>query len=175
MQERQIVLSGEKIFIAEMREEDQEQFYAWRRDQPELMKLVRDSGIPTLEGQKAWFKRSQEPDRRMFSIILQESGELIGHQPSSASVGLRPTSGGQEGDEMLIGHGGFVDIDTKEKTGQFRITIGNPVYWGKGFGTEASGLIVQYGFQTLGFQSIWLRVSLDNERAQKSYRKLGFL
>lgn len=86
----------------------------------------------------------------MFSIVLKENS-------------------------ALIGHGGFVDIEQEKDEAQFRITIGNPNYWGKGFGTEASSLIVQYGFDVLEFSSIWLRVPIDNERAEKSYRKLGFI
>jgi RimJ/RimL family protein N-acetyltransferase len=74
----------------------------------------------------------------------------------------------------LIGHGGLVDIDEKRKNGQLRTTIGNPAFWGKGYGTEATTLIVAYGFGDLALGNIWLRVAEDNVRAIRSYIKVGF-
>ena len=45
---------------------------------------------------------------------------------------------------------------------------------GKGYGTEALGLLVEYGFQQLNFHSICLHVYSFNERAIRAYKKIGF-
>lgn len=54
------------------------------------------------------------------------------------------------------------------------IAIGDRDYWGKGYGTEAMKLGVQYAFLELGVQRVSLGVHAYNPRAQKSYEKVGF-
>lgn len=149
MAERRIVRRGEQVLLGEMLVEDQKQFHQWRIESPELLRLIRDFSQPTIASQMQWFKRCKEADRRMFSIL---------------------TKSGEE----LIGNGGLVDIDTREHTAQLRMTIGNPAFWGKGYGTEANRLIIAVGFDQLGLTSIWLRVTHDNARARSSYVKIGF-
>lgn len=149
MADRNILLEGEKVVLAEMTEEDQPYFQEWHAGNPELRALIDDHSVPTMEDQLRWFARSRKPDRKMFSLI---------------------TSNGE-----LIGHGGFVDIDGTKKKAHLRITIGNPVHWGKGLGTEATQLIVRYGFQEMELSSIWLRVLSSNPRAIRAYEKVGFV
>lgn len=54
------------------------------------------------------------------------------------------------------------------------IGIGDPEYWGKGYGTEAMQLILGFGFGELNLRRVSLTVFSYNERAYKSYRKCGF-
>ena len=54
------------------------------------------------------------------------------------------------------------------------ILIGDRDYWGKGYGTDAMRLIVQYGFIELNLRRISLGLHAYNERALKSYQKAGF-
>lgn len=54
------------------------------------------------------------------------------------------------------------------------IFIGEREYRGRGFGTDAIRLIVQYGFCELNLRRITLGLHLYNERALKSYLKVGF-
>ncbi len=54
------------------------------------------------------------------------------------------------------------------------LTIGNKSYWGKGIGYEATKLIVEYAFNQLGLQVIYLTTSKYNQRAIKLYKKIGF-
>lgn len=54
------------------------------------------------------------------------------------------------------------------------IMVGDREYWGKGFGTDAMRLIVQYGFVELNLRRISLDLHAYNERALKSYQKVGF-
>jgi RimJ/RimL family protein N-acetyltransferase len=54
------------------------------------------------------------------------------------------------------------------------IIIGDREYWGKGYGTDAMYLIVQYGFVELNLRRISLGLHAYNERALKSYQKVGF-
>ncbi|MCF7815351.1 MAG: GNAT family N-acetyltransferase, partial [Candidatus Cloacimonetes bacterium] len=54
------------------------------------------------------------------------------------------------------------------------IFIGNKNYWGKGYGSEALSLLLDYGFNILNLNNIMLETFSFNERALKSYKKVGF-
>jgi len=54
------------------------------------------------------------------------------------------------------------------------VLIGNKEYWGKGYGTEALRLLVDYAFRVLGIENILIRTFEYSERARKSYEKVGF-
>ena len=54
------------------------------------------------------------------------------------------------------------------------IFVGEKEYWGKGYGTEATELLLDFAFNILNLNSIMLIVNSFNERAIKSYEKCGF-
>lgn len=54
------------------------------------------------------------------------------------------------------------------------IVIGERDHWGKGYGTDAMRLIVQYGFVEANLRRISLALHSYNPRALKSYEKVGF-
>ncbi len=76
-------------------------------------------------------------------------------------------------DDRLIGevsiHPQWVDSDAWVGIG-----LGERDYWGRGFGTDAMRLIVQYGFLELNLQRVSLALHSYNDRALKSYEKVGF-
>ena len=47
-------------------------------------------------------------------------------------------------------------------------------HWGKGYGKEAFGLLIDYGFRLLNLNSIMLGVMEFNQAAHQSYQTLGF-
>jgi RimJ/RimL family protein N-acetyltransferase len=53
------------------------------------------------------------------------------------------------------------------------IIIGDRDYWGRGFGTDAMELILQYGFLELNLHRITLSVHSYNTRARRVYEKVG--
>jgi ACR3 family arsenite transporter len=55
------------------------------------------------------------------------------------------------------------------------ITIGEKDAWGHGYGTEATQLMLDHGFGTLGLHRIALYVFEFNERAIRAYRRCGFV
>jgi RimJ/RimL family protein N-acetyltransferase len=54
------------------------------------------------------------------------------------------------------------------------IAIGERDCWGKGYGTDAMRLILQYAFIELNLQRVSLGVHAYNARAVRSYEKAGF-
>jgi len=57
---------------------------------------------------------------------------------------------------------------------QLGIRIGDRGYWNLGYGTDATLLLLQYGFEVMGLQRIWLKVLPENIRAIRCYEKCGF-
>ncbi|MCT2536043.1 GNAT family N-acetyltransferase [Aquibacillus koreensis] len=75
-------------------------------------------------------------------------------------------------------HIGWVDlknIDKLNKHAELGIAIGDKNYWGKGFGLAAMREMLLWGFNELGLNKIWLRVEVDNEKAIKSYKRMGYV
>ena len=66
------------------------------------------------------------------------------------------------------------DIDKENKTGEFGIFIGDEDSLGKGYGIESQRLIMQYAYETLGLERLYLRVLEDNKSAIRMYEKNGF-
>lgn len=54
------------------------------------------------------------------------------------------------------------------------ITIGEKSYWGHGIGTEATNLLLDFAFNVLNLNSVFLEVIDYNKRAIKCYEKCGF-
>jgi RimJ/RimL family protein N-acetyltransferase len=75
-------------------------------------------------------------------------------------------------------HIGWIDlknIDKLNKHAELGIAIGDKSYWGKGYGLSAMNEMLQWGFEKLELNKIWLRVEIDNEKAIKSYKKMGYV
>ncbi|PKO19251.1 MAG: GNAT family N-acetyltransferase [Chloroflexi bacterium HGW-Chloroflexi-10] len=95
-------------------------------------------------------KISQADDRLDYAITLPEAPAYIG--------------------EVVIN-----GIDWENRSANFRIAMGGQQYFGKGYGTEAARLILNYAFQTLGLHRVELEVYDFNPRAQHVYEKIGFV
>lgn len=75
-------------------------------------------------------------------------------------------------------HIGWVDlknIDRLNLHAELGIAIGDKNYWGRGYGLAAMKEMLVFGFNELGLNKIWLRVEVDNERAIKSYKRMGYI
>lgn len=77
--------------------------------------------------------------------------------------------------DMHVGNVGLYTINWLYRSAEYRIIIGEKEFWGKGYGTEAANLIIDYGFSKLNLNKIWLGVNADNPAAVKSYRNAGFV
>ncbi len=77
-------------------------------------------------------------------------------------------------DDRLVGDIAIQNIDTMNRNANIRIAINSEAYQGKGYGTEALRLMLDYGFGILNLHRIELNVFSYNERAMHVYEKLGF-
>ncbi|MCL1918380.1 MAG: UDP-4-amino-4,6-dideoxy-N-acetyl-beta-L-altrosamine N-acetyltransferase [Peptococcaceae bacterium] len=67
------------------------------------------------------------------------------------------------------------DIDRIHRKAEFGIFIGEESALGKGIGTAAARMILDYAFHNLGLNKVFLRVLADNARALSSYERAGFV
>ena len=73
-----------------------------------------------------------------------------------------------------IGWTSLIEIDNFHRTAKFTIAIGEKSCWDKGYGTEATRLMMDYGFTCLGLHNIWLTVFDYNKRGFRAYKNAGF-
>jgi len=90
-----------------------------------------------------------DPQRVWFAVFERESGRAIGH------ANLR-------------------DMDMRHGTAEIGLTIGDPADRGKGFGTEATRLLLDYAFTALGLTNVLLDTFEFNAAAIRAYEKAGF-
>jgi RimJ/RimL family protein N-acetyltransferase len=96
-----------------------------------------------------WYStRNDQPDRLDLAVVDKETGECVG--------------------EAVLNQ-----WDPGNESCNFRILIG-PMGRDRGLGTEATRLIIGYGFEQLGLHRISLEVYAFNPRARRAYEKVGF-
>ncbi|MFW6120546.1 MAG: GNAT family N-acetyltransferase [Petrotogales bacterium] len=76
-------------------------------------------------------------------------------------------------DKRYIGGCGVNEVNWKNSNCCVGIFLGKP-YWSYGYGTEAMQILVDFIFKEMNIHKIFLCVYSFNERAIKSYEKLGF-
>ncbi len=77
-------------------------------------------------------------------------------------------------DDKLIGLMGLW-VSWSNQVCWLSIAIGEPDYWGRGYGSDALRLGINYAFRELGLYKVMLSVFSYNTRAIKAYEKVGFV
>ena len=77
-------------------------------------------------------------------------------------------------DNRLIGLVGLKDINTLNQSAEFYILIGDRSIWGQGYGTEATLLMIRYGFVELNLNRIQTQDIEENVAGWRADEKAGF-
>jgi RimJ/RimL family protein N-acetyltransferase len=77
--------------------------------------------------------------------------------------------------DRMIGEAFLHAINDDDRRAMFAIGIADPAELGRGYGTEATRLVLHHAFKTLDLHRVGLRVLAYNERAIACYKKCGFL
>lgn len=142
-------LIGEKIYLRPLEPEDSKIFLPWVND-PEVINTMQMYTPKNLPIEQEFIAGLYKSDRDIvLGIVIKANDKLIG------STGLHR-------------------IDWKNRHALFGILIGDKTEWDKGYGTEATKLMLKYGFEALNLNRIQLLVHEFNQRGIKAYERAGF-
>ncbi len=146
------MIHGERIRFRRLDSEDLPLFVAWLNE-PQVRR-----------GISMFLPLSQYEETSWYESMLQRPVE---ERPFSIDI--------PEGDGWrLIGSTSFFDFDRRNRSAEFGLLIGDKSVWNQGYGTEATLLMLQHGFDTLNLHRILLRVFETNPSARRVYEKAGF-
>ena len=149
------ILKGTLVRLSAMDSEEIGKALSRQGRDSELMRLM-DTGPTRLHSVKAASK--------FFEKMIEDDS------PANHFFSIR-----SPGDNRLLGD---INIDVINNWGSRDAFVGIGIYkredWGKGYGTEAMQLILQFGFIELNLRRITLTVFEYNPRAIRSYEKCGF-
>jgi RimJ/RimL family protein N-acetyltransferase len=74
----------------------------------------------------------------------------------------------------LIGTCQLHSISPVHRSAELQVRLGRASQRGKGYGTEAVRLLVEFAFDDLNLRSVYLHVFADNRAAIRAYEKAGF-
>lgn len=77
-------------------------------------------------------------------------------------------------DNAYLGDVALRDFHPYNESADFRIALGSPGVFGKGYGSEATKAVIDFGLDDVHLHRITLRVVDFNTRAQRLYAKIGF-
>ncbi len=145
------MMEGEKVGLRGLKETDREDYRAWMEN-PEATQFMETGTRPVgdLDLEKV-MRASTNNDENIVFVIEEKTTK-------------RP-----------IGIIGLYMLQWICRRGEFRVLIGAPGMRGKGYGTEAADLILDYGFNKLNLETIYLGVNTENTAAVRSYEKAGFV
>jgi RimJ/RimL family protein N-acetyltransferase len=82
--------------------------------------------------------------------------------------------GVQTKDGTPIGYMGINWLLAHHRLAMLGASIGEPEYWGSGYGTDALLLLVDYAFEELDIRRIWLATMSLHSRVIRQMEKIGF-
>lgn len=146
-----IILKGKKVILRPLSLSDAPNFCKWVSD-PEVTQFlsVHDMPKPSLKEEREWIKKAKLGKNRNLNLAVDTV------------------------DGIHIGSISLKKIDQFNKNAEFGIMIGHKKYWGQGCGTEATKLLVEYGFKKLKLHRIYLFYIAFNDRAGNAYKRVGF-
>ena len=142
------VLEGERLLLREFRDDDFEAVHAYGSD-PDVVRYL-PWGPNTESDTRRFLARAhcyRASDPRLsfeLAVVRRETRDLIG------GVGLH-----KDGSNAVLGY------------------CGGRSAWGHGYSTEASRLLVEFGFGSLDIHRVWAVCDPDNTAAANVLRKLG--
>jgi RimJ/RimL family protein N-acetyltransferase len=145
-----ININGDKVALGPLRRDLLPLYQKWIND----FEVTRTLGVGwrpmTWEAEQSWYEGASKRSSEVVFTLYER-------------LTMRP-----------IGTTGLHDVDHFTRTAEFGILIGEKDCWGRGYGTEATALVLDYGFNGLGLHNVMLRVFSLNERGIRAYTRAGF-
>ncbi|MFJ9374117.1 GNAT family N-acetyltransferase [Streptomyces sp. NPDC101455] len=144
------VLTGEKTVLRPFTASDADPMWQLIQD-PEVVRFTFEPSteLTLARLRSVYGARTTQPDRLDLAVTDPVTGELLG--------------------EVVL-----FEWDPAARSCTFRTLIG-PRGRGRGIGTEATRLILGYGFEQLSLHRVQSEVYGNNHRARRVYEKVGFV
>jgi RimJ/RimL family protein N-acetyltransferase len=147
------MISGKRIRLRALEKSDLPAAVRWLNDSEVTENLLHDIPL-SLAREELWYQKMLEnpPETHVLAIEVKD------------------------GDEWWhIGTTAFHNVDWKNRIGEYGIMIGEKSQWGKGYGYEATLLMLQYAFNHLNLNKVFLYAIETNARGIRVYEKAGFI
>jgi diamine N-acetyltransferase len=146
--EARLVVTGERVGLGPLRGDLVPRYQRWVND----LQVSRGLGmrqVMTEEAERSWYEEFSRQDPGRVSFTIYDLDDLA-----------------------PVGTTSLFEIDYYNGTATFGIMVGERR--GQGFGTEATRLMLEWGFTVLGLHNIELRVWDWNAGAIRAYTRAGF-
>jgi RimJ/RimL family protein N-acetyltransferase len=147
------MLIGKRLRLRAIEREDLPRFVAWLND-PEVTRHLPFRAPLSLAQEEKWYE-----------LILQK------HTAEQPMVIERDAPEGW----TPIGNISLMSIDWVNRSSELGIFIGEKTFWNQGYGREAIELILEFGFNGLNLNRIFLRVDETNPGGIHAYEHAGFV
>jgi RimJ/RimL family protein N-acetyltransferase len=142
-------ISGEKIYLRPIEPEEIVLLYRWAND-PETRGLTGEVRPSTYAGALEFYQQAQKSEDRIWlAVISRETNRIIGET-------------------------GLLRMFPAWRTTDWSLIIGEKSARGKGYGTEAAKLMLDYAFGHQNFHRVSIGVVGFNTRALNFYEQIGF-
>jgi len=145
-------LQGKDIYLREVRLSDvNEDYYHWMND-PGITRYLESRFFPNdIDSLKEYVNQRHKDRSNVFlAIVLRQGERHIGN------IKLGP-------------------IDWIHKLADVGVLIGDKGSWGKGYATEAIGLVIQLAFHGLNLHKLTAGYYVDNKGSEKAFSNNGFV
>lgn len=138
---------GDAVYLSPMSLDDLEQYTRWMNDLEMTKYLGAAATTISLEKEREALEMLAKGEHN-FAIVLK-------------------------GEDRLLGNISLMKVNHLYQTAEVGLFIGNKEDRGKGYGSEALRLIVDFGFKYLNLKNIMLKVNAENKAAIAAYKKCG--
>ena len=142
---------GSRIYLGPVLKEDLP-FLTVSINDPEISQFLTVDEPMTEQDEEKWLASlsDQKTGNIVLAIRLVENNEIIGTQ-------------------------GLYHISHKDGTATMGYCIGRKDLWGKGYGTEAQMVLLEYAFNTLNLHKVSAEVYDFNPRSKRCLEKCGYV
>ena len=144
-----MILKSQQIYLRPLQEADAQSFLDNTNDE-EIRYMTGTKSTFTLEQIQQHIRNCKNDSTRYdFAICLNDN-------------------------DLLIGELSISEIDHENSKAGFRISMFGTELTGKGYGSEATKLVLQFVFEKLNLNRLQLEVFSHNKRGIRAYEKTGF-
>ena len=144
------MINNTKVYLRALESEDYKKSIEWRNDAKIWDMVIGRRYFVSKDYEKKWVESASSNSSQLKLAICDKKNN------------------------NYIGNIYLNDIDFFNRSASFAILIGDDQYWGGGFGSEATMLILHHAFYDLGLERVESRQLLSNKGSIKLHEKCGF-